>query len=189
MTGLLLAGGRSTRMGRDKALLDWTGEPLAARVTRVLASLCAEVVVASGDGRRLGWLGLPQVADAAARAGPLGGLVAGLERAAHPLVAVVAVDMPHASAPVLRLLAERWEGEPAVVARADGRLQPLHAVWAGAAAPALRARLAAGHYSVGEAARALGAQVGEPGQWAPADPSGRFARNLNRPDDLPGGRR
>ena len=115
MTGVILAGGRSSRMGTDKALIEFDGEPLGERVLRMLRAACDPILVASGDGRRLGSLGVPQVADVVAEAGPLGGIVAGLEAAETDLVAVVAVDMPFASAEVLRLLAERWNGEDAVV--------------------------------------------------------------------------
>jgi molybdenum cofactor guanylyltransferase len=183
MSGLLLAGGSSRRMGRDKALVDWHGRPLALRATGVLRASCAEVMVASGDGRRLPFLGLPQVPDAVAGAGPLGGLLAGLERARHPLVAVVAVDMPEASAAVLRLLASRWCGEPAVVPVDGAGAQPLHAVWSAGAAPALRAYLASGRRSVLGAVEDLGARLVPPPAWRDADPTGRFARNVNRPSD------
>ena len=155
------------------------------RTLRVLRSVCEEVLVASGDGERLARLGVPQVADAVPDAGPLAGIVAGLEAATHELVAVVAVDMPFASAEVLRLLASRWEGEDAVVpvtARGD---EPLHALYAKASATALRAALQSGTRSVREALRAIGTKRVPELEWRAADPAGRFALNLNRPGDLP----
>ena len=202
LSGVLLAGGQSRRMGQDKAALLFEGEPLAARVARRLAAVCDEVLVASGDGRRLGWLGLPQVADAragpgplagarplaeadaGAGAGPLAGIVAGLAAARHPLVAVVGVDMPFVSASVLQELAGSWEGEPAVVARIGGRLEPLHAIYARAAGPALGRLLEQGERSVHRALETLGARVIPGEALAGADPEGRFALNLNRPQDL-----
>lgn len=184
ITGIVLAGGRSARMGRDKALLDAGGQPLVVALARRLAELGGEVLVASGDGGRLAGLGLDEVADVVAGAGPLGGIVAGLERASTTLAAVVAVDMPEASPAVLRLLAAAHRGEPAVVPAVAGRLQPLHAVWATAAAGDLRRLLADGQRSVTAAARLLGARVAGPQVWAPADPAGAFARNVNRPRDL-----
>jgi molybdenum cofactor guanylyltransferase len=185
MIGLILAGGRGTRMGGlDKASLEFEGEPLARRVASRLADACEVVLVASGDGRRLGWLGLPQVEDPIPDAGPLAGLVAGLEAATTPLVAAVAVDMPFASSAVLRALAAAWSGEDAVVPVADGRPQPLHAVYATSAAAGLRAALERGERSVLLALDGLAVASVGPETWEHADPTGRFARNLNRPGDL-----
>lgn len=183
LAGLVLAGGRSTRMGRDKALLPVDGEPLLVRAVRFLGSFCAPVLLAGGNADRTARLlevrglgAVTGVADVVADAGPLAGLVAGLEAAQAGLVAVVAVDLPAPSQPVLELLADRWAGEAAVVPEVDGRLEPLHAVWSTGAAAALRDLLAARRLSVTGAARLLGARV------VPLE--GRFARNLNRPEDL-----
>jgi FdhD protein len=184
VTGLLLAGGASTRMGTDKAVLEIDGEPLALHVVRVLARVCDPVLVASGDGRRLDWLELPQVTDLAPDSGPLAGLVAGLEAAATPLLAVVAVDMPNASDAVLRLLAERAQGHDAAVPETREGLQPLHAVYATAAAARLRASFESGERSVRRALEPLDVAVVAHEEWAGADPTGLFARNVNRPADL-----
>jgi molybdopterin-guanine dinucleotide biosynthesis protein A len=168
-------------MGSDKAALLVEGEPLATRAARLLRGVCDDVLIASGDGVRLSWLGLPQVRDAVAGAGPLGGIVAGLEAARHRLVAVLAVDMPAASPALFRLLAQAWAGEPAVVPLSARGLEPLHAVYAASAAPALRARLTAGRLGVLTALEELPVRVLERADWRPADPSGRFAANLNTP--------
>jgi molybdenum cofactor guanylyltransferase len=171
-------------MGTDKALLEFRGEPLAQGVLRVLRAVCDQVLVASGDGRRLGSLGVPQVADVVADAGPLGGIVAGLEAATTDLVAVVAVDMPFASAEVLRLLAERWDGEDAVVPVTDRGPEPLHAVYSRSAAPALRHQLESGVLTMLRVLEQIHTLLVHQQDWRVADPSGRFALNLNRPGDL-----
>lgn len=184
LSGVVLAGGQSRRMGTDKAVLPVGGQRLVDRAVRTLHACCEQVLVASGDGRRLAGLDVEQVADAEPGAGPLGGILAGLERAVHPLVAVMAVDMPEADPAVLRLLARTWSGEAVVLPRADGRLQPLHAVWSRACAGDLRDLLARGERSVNAVVEQLGARVLGPGEWAPVAASPRFARNLNVPGDL-----
>jgi molybdopterin-guanine dinucleotide biosynthesis protein A len=195
LSGVLLAGGHSTRMGMDKALLEIDGEPLARRAAGLLVGLCDDVVVASGEERRLSWLGLPQVPDIVAGAGPLGGIVAGLRVARHPLVAVLAVDMPAASAAVLRLLAAAWRGEPAVVPKTAHGLEPLHAVYAASAADALSASLRSGQRSMQAILTRLGARVVESPGWQADAERGGFASNLNTPSQArawkalpPGGR-
>lgn len=172
-------------MGRDKALLEVGGEPLLVRAVRFLRAFCAPVLVAGGSAQRTAALlevpGLGEVigvADLLQDSGPLAGLVAGLERAPPGPVAVVAVDLPVPSRPVLELLAARSAGALAVLPEVAGRLEPLHAIWWTAAAPALRDRVMSGELGVTDAAHALGAQV------VPLE--GDFARNLNRPADLEG---
>ena len=184
ITGLLLAGGGSTRMGRDKAELDFEGEPLAARVMGCLRQVCGEVLVASGDGSRLGWLGVPQVPDAIPGVGPLGGIVAGLERASFDVVAVVAVDMPYANAGLLRLLAALRHDEDAVIPVSERGSEPLHAVYTKAAGTAFRRALQEGERSVHRAVRSLRVREVGPDVWRRVDPEGRFAINVNRPEDV-----
>jgi len=185
VTGLLLAGGMSSRMGADKAGLEFQGEPLARRVAAVLGRVAERVVVASGDGRRLAWLGLEQVPDAIPMAGPLSGIVAGLEGVGTTLVAVAAGDMPFASDSVFRLLVGRWTGEDAVVPVSSRGHEPLHAVYAARAAPEIRARLEQGERSVLRCLDGLRVREVPPDQWTTVDPAGAFAHNLNRPEDLP----
>jgi len=196
MSGLVLAGGASRRMGRDKAQILFDSEPLVIRAVRTLARVCTDVVVASGDGHRLDHLGVTQVADAQPGAGPLAGIAAGLESARHDLVAVIAVDMPAASPAVLALLAGLWRGEAAVVPVVAGRWEPLHAVWARSAAPGIAACLQAGERRVMDALATLGARLVGEAEWEAAEASeapepngpkprkGGFAANLNAPMDL-----
>jgi molybdopterin-guanine dinucleotide biosynthesis protein A len=186
LTGLILAGGRSVRMGQDKATLTFEGEPLLARVARLLGDVCDEILVASGDGTRLEAFGLKEVPDAVPDAGPLGGLVAGIEHASNPLVAAVAVDMPFVSAPLVRAMASLWEAEDAIVPVSGRGPEPLHAVYARQAAVPLRLCLADGTLALRRALDALRVRLVDEVAWRELDPSGGFARNLNVPADLGG---
>lgn len=186
LTGVVLAGGTGRRMGRDKARIEIGGEPLLLRIVHRLAEVCQPVLVASGDGQRLADLGHPEVADALPDRGPLGGIVAGLEAATTELVAVVAVDMPQASPDVLRLLADRWSGEDAVIPTDADGWQPLHGVYAVDAAVPLRAALERGSPSVRDALARLQVRLAGPDVWGHVDPGGRFLTNLNDPHDLAG---
>ena len=171
-------------MRLDKALIPFGGRPLAEQALAVLDECCDEVLLASGDGKRLRQFGRPQVADVVANAGPLGGLVPGLERARHPLVAVLAVDMPFASAAVFRLLATLWSGEAAIVPETQRGVEPLHAVFSKDAAPLLREALIEGVRAVHVALQRVEVRVVQEDEWRSADPSGRFAVNVNTPQDL-----
>src|SRR5688572_10450866 len=143
MSGVVLAGGSSTRMGTDKALLTVEGQRLVDRAVATLAVCCESVMVASGA-RTIRGLEVPQLADALADGGPLAGILAAMAGAETSLLAVLAVDMPRASAGVFELLAEQWRDEAVIIPVADGRAQPLHAVWAVAARTRLQAMLDGG---------------------------------------------
>jgi molybdopterin-guanine dinucleotide biosynthesis protein A len=139
-TGLILAGGNSRRMGRDKALLEFDGQTLLDRATDLLRSLFPQVLLSVRqirDGVRL-----PQVVDDPPGAGPLAGLCAGLAQSRTPWVFAAAVDMPFLSPDFIReLAARRGQGE-AVVPVVRGIPQPLAAYYAATALPAIRAALA-----------------------------------------------
>lgn len=184
MAGLVLCGGGSTRMGTEKALIPLHGRPLVLHVAALLGQVADPVLLAPGRLGRLGPLGHREVQDEAPGSGPLSGLVAGLAASPHPLLAVVAVDLPFASPALFRLLADLHGGEDAVVPRNDSGPQPLHAVYATAALPRLRAALADGRLALQEVLADLEVRwVGED-EWRAADPAGRFAVNLNRPEDV-----
>src|SRR5438105_3657197 len=125
LAGVVLCGGRGSRMGADKALLQFEGEPLVRRVARTLGEVADPVLLASGAPGRLATLGLPEVADPRPDRGPLAGLVAGLAASPHDLVAAVAVDLPFASSSLLRWMAEAWEGEDAAVPETARGPEPL----------------------------------------------------------------
>lgn len=175
LTGLVLAGGRSSRMGQDKAVLRVGGRRLIDRAIATLAEICTEVIVAAGA-RTISDVGVRQVADSGAD-GPLAGIVAGLAVAKTDLVAVVAVDMPAMDSALLVDLARRWAGDVAVVPRVGGVAEPLHAVYAASWCDRLQAVLHAGERSPARVLADLGALVVD------VEETG-FARNLNRPSDL-----
>lgn len=173
-------------MGRDKATLVFEGERLVDRAVRRLAELCTEVLVASGDGRRLD-VAVTQVADPIVAAGPLAGIAAGLSVASSPAVAVVAVDAPFVDLGVLTRCAERLGDAVACIPEVGGVLQPLHGVWATSAAAAVRDALDAGERSPWHLAETLGAVVLPEVGWRDvAVAGGTFATSWNRPADVGG---
>lgn len=178
LTGLVLAGGRSRRMGADKALVEVDGRPLVRVVAARLAHVCVEVLVAPGA-RRLPDLPWRQVGDRVAGEGPLAGILGGLAAASTPLVAVAGVDMPAVDPDLYAALADAWDGtQPAVVPVAAGRPQPLHAVYATAALPRFAALFDAGERAPTRALTRLqahGVEVPQGTAWA---------ASLDTPDDL-----
>ena len=147
-------------MGRDKALLEIGGRPLAAVVGDALrAAGAAPVLAVGGDGPALARLGLEAVPDDHPGEGPLGGVVTALRRAPAPVVAVLACDLPGARAEavgaVVRALAGAPEADVALPVT-GGRRGLVHGAWRASALEPLEAAFAAGEWSLaGAVARLL----------------------------------
>lgn len=132
-SAIVLAAGRSTRMGRDKALLEVDGVPLWQRQRDMLLSAGAKEIFLSARPDQA-WArkaaGFAAVLhDALPECGPLVGITAGIERASHPTIAVVAIDLPAMQATWFQqLLAETTPGS-GVVGRRGDYFEPLAAVY------------------------------------------------------------
>ncbi len=126
-SALILAGGESSRMGRDKAFCLFEGETLLQRQLRIVRQLGASQVMISGRPEAdYSDCEAEIVYDDPPACGPLGGMIAGFRHAQHPLLFVLAVDMPYISLAFLqRLDATRSETTGAVPVDPDGRIEPL----------------------------------------------------------------
>lgn len=183
-SAVILAGGRSTRMGRDKALLELHGRPLLARQIALARSLVpVEVLVSGRAGTDYSGFGCPVLHDRVPDAGPLGGIATALETARAPLVLVLAVDLPHLTAAVLkRVLAAAGENR-GVVPRVAGRLEPLAALYPRSAAAQVGAQLVRQRFAVRDFAQVCAAADLVRFLDLPAECAGAFA-NWNTPEDL-----
>jgi molybdopterin-guanine dinucleotide biosynthesis protein A len=131
LTVCIQAGGQSSRMGEDKALKTFLGRPLIQRVIERLAPIADELIVTTNRPEDYTFLGLRLVSDLKPGRGALGGLYTAIASASNPIVAVVACDMPFASAALVeaasRLLVE--EEADVVIAKTDEGYEPIHAVY------------------------------------------------------------
>ncbi|MEW6638242.1 MAG: molybdenum cofactor guanylyltransferase [Actinomycetota bacterium] len=185
-TGVILAGGKSRRMGRDKLGIPLCGTPLILRVHRALAPHCAEVVVAGSGGENCLPPGVRRVLDERPGfQGPLAGLEAALYSARHPRVFVAAGDMPFLPESLVgHLLGALEGGYLAAVPRYGGRLHPLCAAYDRATLPRVTTALDAGVRAMYsflaslERVRYVERELERFG--APAV----FLRSLNTPEDL-----
>jgi molybdenum cofactor guanylyltransferase len=185
--GLVLAGGASRRMGRDKALLvldpGHPGETLAAAAARRLALVCAEVLVA--DRGRATVPGLPSLPDGPGR-GPAAGLLgAAAARPGRPLL-VLACDLPAVPEALLAGLAEIASGADLALPRWSGGLEPLCAVWGPAALARLAGRVERGLYALHPLAtdEELNVRFLDAERLESFGPPETLFRNVNTPDDL-----
>ncbi len=185
--GIILAGGLARRLGGlDKGLVDVAGRPILARLVERLAPQCAALVInANGDAARFACFGLPVVADGVEGfAGPLAGLLAGMDYAAARFPAArdvlsVPADTPFIPENLVARLKAARAGARIAVAASAGRAHHAVALWPLALAEDLRQALAMGDRRVsGFIARHQNAEA----DW-PAEPFDPFF-NVNRPEDL-----
>jgi len=141
--GVILAGGQSRRMGRNKAFLEVGGEPLVRRAARRLGELFDQVLIVANSPQDFGFLGLPVVPDRTPGLGPLGGLEAGLEASRHHHTFFCAVDMPFLSAGLIRYMLAQAPGYEIVVPVIGGEFEPMHAVYGKGCLPAIARSIAA----------------------------------------------
>jgi molybdopterin-guanine dinucleotide biosynthesis protein A len=181
------AGGNSRRMGEDKGLKLFLGRPLIQRVVERLAPVATETFVTTNRPEEYAFLHLRLVPDLIPGRGALGGLYTAIASAAHPIVAVVACDMPFASAALLAeaidlLVQEQMD---VVIPRSTGGLEPLHAVYRRATClPAIQASLAADRYKVIDWFPKVRVRELSLEEVTALDPSGMVFQNVNTPEEF-----
>ncbi len=179
LTGIVLAGGQSRRMGANKAFVEVDGVPMIQRVLSALATCCADVLIVTKDPGAYTPLGVRIVIDEARVQTPLAGVTSGLRAAPTTWAFVAACDLPFLSSEAVRLLAGLAIGYDAAAPRIDGLWHPLHAVYATAALPVLDAQLAAGKRRMTAALEVLRVRAVSAGELRRIDPSLRALHNIN----------
>jgi molybdopterin-guanine dinucleotide biosynthesis protein A len=190
VSGIILAGGKSRRLGADKSQLVWppgdpAGKTLLELTAEKLRLTCAEVLVVGYRGERPLPDGVHAVNDTVQDGGPLGGLCAGLDEAAHAHALAVATDMPFLSVPLIEwLLAQPRHYD--VLAPVYDLVQTLHTVYSKRCLDVMRRRLESGRKSlIGlyEEPDLRVRYVAQP-EVERLDPGGRSFANVNTPREL-----
>jgi molybdenum cofactor guanylyltransferase len=150
LTGIILAGGKSTRMGTNKALLPIRGRPMIESTAATMRKVFQQVCIIADEGDSYRFLGLPVFPDLLRGCGPLGGIHAGLARSSPRGIFALACDTPFISTDLIRFLLSRRGGQAATVARHAGRIHPLCGIYEQRALPVIEESLRAGMFAVHE---------------------------------------
>ena len=176
--GFVLAGGRSSRMGRDKALLPFRGGALVESVAGAVLEAAGSAILV-GHPNSYAALGFPVIPDLYPGEGPLGGILTALAYSGAAWNLVVACDMPALDADFLRGLldrAARARADALLPAGPSGRLEPLCAVYHARSRPALERAFAAGTRKIATALEAVRVARCDVAEAAPF-------HNVNTPED------
>ena len=178
----VLAGGQSRRMGRDKALIEWDGQPLIARVLAAAYPLQAPLFIV-GNPDQYAHLDLPVHPDLHPGLGPIGGLHTALATAASPVL-LLACDLPFLTPEFLRMLVGRRGIHQAIVpCTADGA-QPLCALYEPSCQTVIESAIAASKRSMRGLLQQLAVDELGTEVWRPYDESGLLFANLNTPEEV-----
>jgi molybdenum cofactor guanylyltransferase len=128
-TAVVLAGGKSSRMGRPKSLLPFDGEPLIVHIVRALERMFAETVIVAAPDQELPDLPATLVRDEVAYQGPVGGIYYGLKAATGKFCFVTSCDVPFLNPDLIAHLTSQIPRYDVVVPFWEDRFQPLHAVY------------------------------------------------------------
>ncbi len=183
LTGIILAGGASRRMGVHKALLPWGGGALIDHIVRTLRAVADEVLIVAKDPTLFAGRDARVVADRLPETHPAVGLMTGLRAAAHEVSFVCGCDMPWLDPAVIRRLRAALGDAEAAVPRGPAGLEPLHAIYTRRCLPRLERGWRAGQRTLQELLDGLSLQIVTPQALASRAAWQRSLANLNTPAD------
>lgn len=179
----VIAGGKSRRMGTDKAFVPLMGKPLLAHVLDRTASLGqSETILIANDREKFAAFGLPVYADVLPNCGALGGIYTALYTAKTPIVIMLACDLPFVSAPLLRhMLTLTSPDIDAVVPYTADNPEPLYALYHKTCLPTIYEHLQNGQLKASDIFNRVRVKAVD---TTPFDHDGATFTNINTPDDL-----
>src|SRR3990172_3598742 len=183
ISGVILAGGQSTRMGRNKAVLEIGGKRLIDRLAHGLQGIFPEVIIVANTTGLYDDVGVRVVPDLITDKGSLGGIYTATATATHPRALVMARDMPFFNRGLIRHLATLTHGWDAVVPY-TGDWEPLFALYAKTCLPEMKRLTRAGDLKIARFLPSVRVRRVGPDELGPHDPQGLSLFNMNPPEEF-----
>jgi len=183
VTGVILAGGASSRMGSNKALLPHKGGRFIESIYRELCEIFPEVILVTNTPEQYQFLPCRKVPDVYVGMGALAGIHAGLAASATPSAFTVACDMPHLDPALVRHIANRGAGYDLVLPMSDHGHEPLHALYSKGCLPAMEACLEKGVRRIVSILPQLNVRRIHAAEVAGFDPGYESFSNINTPEE------
>lgn len=182
VTAVILAGGKSTRMGQNKALLLFDGKPLIEQIRELLTKIFSRIVLSTASKDSFPQLELPEVVDRYPETGPLGGITTVLESGLSPIFCV-ACDMPFLTPKLIEYQCGITACCDAVIPVWNNHPQVLHGLYSKNLLPAFHHGLNAQQYKITDWLEEAEVCYLLEDEIRRYDPSGLSFRNINTPDD------
>jgi len=184
VTGVILAGGQSSRMGQNKALLWLDGQRLIERVVGVMRTVFTELLMVTNSPEVYADLGVPMVGDVYPDKGSLGGIYSAVYHVTTPWCFVAACDMPFLNADVIRYLMAQASEYDVVMPDIHGELQPLHAVYGKACLTPMLRRVEANRLKIVGFLPEVRVRTVSAAELQCLDPDLLAFHNLNTPEEF-----
>jgi molybdopterin-guanine dinucleotide biosynthesis protein A len=184
VSAIVLAGGKSRRLGVDKAFLKLDGEWLLKRILDTLAALSDDLLVVADEQRELAHLRVPIVPDVQPGLGALGGIYSGLRAMRYERGLFVACDMPMLNPELLRYMILLCNNFDVVIPRLGDNLEPLHAIYSKACTDPVAEVLRRGNSRIIDFFDRVQVRYVERQEIEAADPQFLSFFNINAPEDL-----
>jgi len=184
MTGAILAGGRSTRMGTNKALLEFGGVRIIEGLLSKIRSLFPEILIIANEQAVYADLGVPVIPDRIPEKGSLGGIYTAVYHSTFPQAFCIACDMPLASPAVIAHLRGLAPGYDVVVPRTAEGYQPLHAVYGKTCLPHMEEMIRADRLKIDRLFPLVRVRTVEEAELRRLDPSLGCFINVNTREEL-----
>jgi len=183
-TGVILAGGKSTRFGRNKAFETIGGSSLIARVVETMTSLFSETIIITNSPSQYRHLGLTMYQDLIKGLGPIGGIYTALKLINKDAAFFVACDMPFLNKSLISHMVEIRESYDVIVPRMGWKIEALHALYTKRCIGQIEKNIRQGIYQVMKVFEHLRVRYVDEKEIRRFDPDLRSFLNINRPQDL-----
>ena len=184
ITGIILSGGKSVRMGENKAFIDIDGIPIMNRIHTLFKTLFQEIIIVTNQEELFSGLDAKIYSDLIPNGGVLAGLYTGLFFSAYAYSFCVACDMPFLNRSVIQYLISKIDDSDVIVPRTQDGLQPLHAIYSKNCLGAIRTTIGEGRYRIIDFYPMVKIKTIEEHEFRSLDPRMESFVNVNTPEEL-----
>lgn len=184
LSGIILSGGKSIRMGRNKAFIEIDGKPIIHRIQSLFEKVFNETIIVTNQKELFLSFNSKIYTDLIPQRGVLGGLYTGLFFSSFPYSFCVACDMPLLKEGLINYLIKKIEDYDVIVPRTKDGLQPLHAIYSKHCLGPIRNIMDEGKYKIIDIYPMVNVRVIEEDEFIFLDPSRESFINVNTPEEL-----
>lgn len=184
LTGVILSGGKSTRMGGNKAFIEIEGTPIIQRIQTLFERLFDEIIIVTDQKELFSNLNAKIYLDLIPNRGVLGGLYTGLFFSSFPFSFCVACDMPFLKESVIKYLIKNIEDSDVIVPKTKDGLQPLHAIYSKNCLEPIKKIIELGKYKIVDFYPMVKVKIIDENEFFSLDPMRESFINVNTPEEL-----